>query len=239
MAKKPVRSTKSNGLRRQAEVRLLHELQVHQIELEMQNEELRRTQVELTAARDRYVDLYDCAPTGYLTLDPNGIIMEANLPACLLFGMNRKDLRGQPMTRFVAATDQTTVLRHIRELVSTETKQACEVDLARHEAVPVTIRFESVVVQNETWHHPRLFTTLLDITERKRWERISHALHDATLQSLYSIGLSLETCKLCLLEAPDKADVILTQCIGELRSEMREVRTFIEEIESGSLPKTT
>ena len=256
-AKKPGRSTKSNGLRPQAEgrlrttrrdvaampikdvQRLVHELQVHQIELEMQNEELRRTQVELEAARDRYVDLYDCAPTGYLTLDPKGMILEANLPACRLFGMNGKDLRGQPMTRFVAATDQTTFLRHIRELVSTETKQACEVDLARHEAVPVTIWFESVVIQDATGQHPRLFTALLDITERKRRERISHDLHDATLQSLYAIGLSLETCKLYFLEAPDKAEAILTQSIGELRSEMREVRTFIEELESGSLPETT
>ena len=65
--------------------------------------ELRRVQMELEEARDRYVDLYDGAPTGYLTLNPKGMILEANLPACTLLGINRKDLLGKPVVGFVAA----------------------------------------------------------------------------------------------------------------------------------------
>ena len=124
MAKKPKGSPKGAGLRRQAEARLratkrdvaampvknvqqlVHELQIHQIELEMQNEELRRTQVELEAARDRYVDLYDFSPAGHLTLDTHGTIVEANLRAGTLLGINRKELIGQPLARFIASDDQ-------------------------------------------------------------------------------------------------------------------------------------
>ena len=71
---------------------LLHELRVHQIELEMQNEELRRAQEELEAARARYFDLYDLAPVGYLVLSEKGLILEANLRAATLFGVPRADL---------------------------------------------------------------------------------------------------------------------------------------------------
>src|SRR4029077_7071246 len=126
MAKKPEGSTKFAALRRHAEEllrvtkrdlaamqikdvqHLVHELQVHEIELEMQNDALRKAQMDLESARDRYLDLYDSAPIGYLTLNPKGMILEGNLPACALLGVNRTDLIGKPVTGFVAAKDQAT-----------------------------------------------------------------------------------------------------------------------------------
>src|SRR6202011_2882519 len=85
--------------------RTLHELRVHQIELEMQNEELRRTQEELEASRARYFDLYDLAPIGYFTLSEEGLILEANLTAAKLLGVTRDALVKQPLSRFVFPED--------------------------------------------------------------------------------------------------------------------------------------
>jgi PAS domain-containing protein len=84
---------------------VVHELRVHQIELEMQNEELRRTQQELQASREKYFDLYDMAPAGYVSINEKGIILEANLSIATLLGKERSHLVGRPLTRFIHRED--------------------------------------------------------------------------------------------------------------------------------------
>ena len=96
---------------------MLHELRVHQIELEMQNEELRRTQAELEASRARYFDLYDLAPVGYFTLSEKGLILEANLTAATLLGVARGDLVKQPLPRFILPEDQDIYYLHRKQLL--------------------------------------------------------------------------------------------------------------------------
>lgn len=86
----------------------MYELQVHQIELQMQNDELQRTQLELDAARARYFDLYDLAPVGYCTLSEADLIVDANLTAAALFGVTRSAMIGRPITRFICRSDQDT-----------------------------------------------------------------------------------------------------------------------------------
>lgn len=81
--------------------RLLHELQVHQIELEMQNAELRQARDELEMVLGKYTDLYDFAPVGYFTLDRNGAIRAVNLSGASLLGVERAKLLGQRFGQFV------------------------------------------------------------------------------------------------------------------------------------------
>src|SRR5665648_1120396 len=99
---------------------LVHELRVHQIELEMQNEELRRAQAELDAARTRYFDIYDLAPVGYCTLsEPGLIILEANLTAGTLLRVARGALVEQPISPFFFPEEQDLYYRHRKQLFET------------------------------------------------------------------------------------------------------------------------
>jgi chemotaxis family two-component system sensor kinase Cph1 len=84
---------------------LLHEIHVQQVELKVQNEELRRVQGALEESRDRYVELYDFAPAGYLTLSEHGVVLEANLTSAAMLGMERKNLIGIPFSRLVVPED--------------------------------------------------------------------------------------------------------------------------------------
>lgn len=124
--------------------RLVHELEVHQIELEIQNEELRQAQLELADSRDRYADLYDFAPVGYLTLDEPGRITEANLTAARLLGADRKDLIRAKLSRFVAPDSQDALHLHLQAVFSSEEKALCEVSLRERDGARPIVRLESL-----------------------------------------------------------------------------------------------
>ena len=110
---------------------MLHELRVHQIELEMQNEELRQAQTELEASRVRYFDLYDLAPVGYCTLSEQGLILETNLTAATLLGVARGALVKQLLTRFILKEDQAIYYRQRKLLFETGMPQACELRMVK------------------------------------------------------------------------------------------------------------
>ena len=148
---------------------LIHELHVHQIELEMQNEELRRTQVELETSRARYFDLYDLAPVGYFTFSEQGLILEANLTVATLLGVARGDLIKQPISRFVFPEDQDILYRHRRQLFATGAPQVYEVRLARKDGAHFWARLEATTDQDADGA-PMGRTVVSDITERNRAE---------------------------------------------------------------------
>jgi PAS domain S-box-containing protein len=104
-----------------------HELQVHQIELEIQNEELRRIQKEVQASRALYLNLYDMAPVGYLTLNEEGLILRANSTAAKMIGVARSALINQPLSSYVLPEDQDTNYHALKQLFGPGGPQVWEV----------------------------------------------------------------------------------------------------------------
>ncbi len=110
---------------------LMHELRVSQIELEMQNETLRRSQIELEASRDRYVDFYDFALVSYLTLDREATIKDINLPGAELLGVERKLLMRRRFASFVLPADQDLWHHHFISVLKSDHKRHCELALQK------------------------------------------------------------------------------------------------------------
>jgi PAS domain S-box-containing protein len=156
---------------------ILHELRVHQIELEMQNEELRRTQAELDAARARYFDLYDLASVGYFTLSDQGLILEANHMAASLLGVAKSALVKQPIFRFILPEDQDIYYLHRTQLFETHSAsseqagepQACELRMVKSDGTAFLAHLAATAAQDADGE-PVCRVVLNDITERKRGE---------------------------------------------------------------------
>ncbi len=147
---------------------LVHELEVHQLELEMQNEELRRAQLEIEKSREKYFDLYDLAPVGYLTLDEKGIISELNLFAAGLLGVERTSLIDKPLHAFIKPESQDAFYLHQRDTLRSSTKQTCFLDLNKHEGTTSHVRMDSISVESDGRQSMRSIMT--DMSGQRRAE---------------------------------------------------------------------
>jgi PAS domain S-box-containing protein len=150
---------------------LLHELQVHQIELEMQNDELRQAQVALEASYVRYTDLYDFAPVGYLTLDETGLILEANLTAARQLAIPRSRLLKQSFPLLAPREDREKLRGHLRQVFQSQERQSAEIRLAPKDRPGFFVQVDSIFVQDAAGKG-LCHTSFTDITDRKRAEEI-------------------------------------------------------------------
>ncbi|KAF0163309.1 MAG: multi-sensor signal transduction histidine kinase [Rhodocyclaceae bacterium] len=146
---------------------LLHELQVHQIELEMQNETLRQSQIALEESRDRYIDFYDFAPVGYLTLSDKGQIAEINLTGAEMLGMDRARLLKRRFSLSVMAGDRDRWQQHFTSALGKNAKLNSEVMLSRPDRSRIDVRLDSLRLIKEG-KAPVLRLVLTDVTERKQ-----------------------------------------------------------------------
>jgi PAS domain S-box-containing protein len=145
---------------------VLHELRVHQIELEMQNEELRRTQVAQEALQARYFDLFDLAPVGYCTVSEQGLIQQANLATAALLGTGRRALANQPISRFIHKEDQDIFYLQRKQLFATGNPQSCELRMKKKDRSHffAYLTFSAALEANGA---SVLRVVLTDVTERK------------------------------------------------------------------------
>lgn len=156
--------------------RLIQELETYQVELEVQNEELREAQAALQASQSRYADLYDFAPVGYLTLDRDGIILEANLAAAEMFGLEKERFIGKPFFLFVEKENRDLFHLHLRAVFQRGSRQRSEIRIKKRsrkkgESASFFAELESIRSEG-TQGEDRCRTVLRDVTERKRAEEL-------------------------------------------------------------------
>jgi PAS domain S-box-containing protein len=157
---------------------LVCELQIHEIELQLQNEELRQSQLELAEARDRYSDLYEHAPIGYLTLDDQGTILNANRAASVLLGLERRQLLGSKFVGFVPESEAERFHVHQRDVFARGARQTCELNLKRADGAVLHVRLESTAFPGQggsRWTR----TTVVDLTDQKRAAKAIRLLNDS------------------------------------------------------------
>jgi PAS domain S-box-containing protein len=155
--------------------RLIHELSVHQIELEVQNEDLRNTRDQLEQLRREYVDLYDFAPVGYFTFDKTGLITRANLTACGLLGIERSLLAKKPFSLFIHPDCQNEFYFHLRSVRESTTAKTCQLGCKRKDGTFFDAQLESIAVQLDG--NGTIRTILTDITDRKQFEKEPETAH--------------------------------------------------------------
>ncbi|MCJ7601968.1 MAG: PAS domain S-box protein, partial [Desulfobulbaceae bacterium] len=149
---------------------LIHELQVHQIELTLQNDELLASQLKLEESWARYIYLYDHAPVGYFTFDGKGRILAVNLPGSRQLGLERDVLLNKHFTSFMSQDDSDLFYLHLKKVFATGSKQSCILTLFQEKAKPFHAQLDSIPSVQGTDENPLCQTTVTDITERKELE---------------------------------------------------------------------
>lgn len=211
----------------------LHQLQVHQIELEMQNEELRQAQFLLDASRARYFDLYDLAPVGYCTVSEKGLIVEANLATATMLGADRSDLVRQRVSRFIVREDQDIFYLLRRQLLETGSAQSCELRMLKMDGSQVWAHL-SATLDNHTESLPVMRLVMSDIDVRRKIEaelsQLDQTLRDKNVMLQQAINIA------------DKANLAKSEFLSsmshELRTPLSAILGFAQLVESSSPPPT-
>ncbi len=198
---------------------LIHDLEVHQIELEIQNRELRQAHAALEESRAKLADLYELAPIVYMALDEQGRILEANLTASALFGIERKHLIGGLLSSFVVDRDRDALSEHISRCIHAAVRVETEVTFSVRNQPPVIAQVTSVPVFAASGHVTGCKTTIVDITAFKRAQEKLAFLAGATATLASSFDFRATLAQVARQAVPVLADVCIVDLVegGDLR----------------------
>ena len=163
---------------KQGTERVVHEYEVHQIELEMQNEELRISRENLELSRNTYAELYDFAPVGYFTLDTHGVILDVNFAGAQLLGAEKRRLINRPMAAFITdAAEREVFSNHLTLVLHRQVMLRCEIKLTGNDGAIIHGQLQSVAVSigNKGGY---ILTSIVDGTVRKKLEEKLQKAHD-------------------------------------------------------------
>lgn len=208
---------------------LLHKLQIYQIELDMQNQELKETQQALEESHARYKNLYDGAPTGYLTLDGQGRIQEINLTGAALLGMEYAQIIGKPLSVWVAPQDISAFFSYLKRVLRGGKKTAQQLRLKPRDKEPIFVHLESLPIRGQVNSVLGCRVVLLDISARVEAEaqlqqhreemaRLGHLslLREFGTELAHEINQPLGVISLCAQE-----------CLRQLRAGQADERTLL------------
>lgn len=145
--------------------KILHELRVHQVELELQNKELQETQAHLRQAQKKYLDLYNLAPVGYFTLDNQGLIIDVNLVGSEILKRERRHLIGKPLMVYFSPSSRQTFFEHLNLVFQSKARQQCELEFETLRGQRTHVQMTSTAVfENDRWLS---YCVIADITAQK------------------------------------------------------------------------
>ena len=148
-------------------LKLIHELQTLQLELELQNEDLRISQQSLLDSLENYEKLYDFAPVGYLTISEKGIIQNVNLTFSGMLSIERAYLISKPLNKLIFQKDQSIFYRHLQELSQSKVRQTCELRLKKRGDIPFYAELDSTILSGKNRNPDQYHIIVIDIEERK------------------------------------------------------------------------